>query len=89
MLTEGRLLDLARITIVCENLVTLERILRWLLAPERGKCFQCCRTKDRLSRKWDAEVSGGNRDIMINGCMPHPALCDVDLRAPSDASISR
>ena len=26
-----------------------------------------CRTKDRLSRSWDAELSGGNRDVMVNG----------------------
>ena len=29
--------------------------------------FMACRVKDRLSRAWDAETSGGNRDLLING----------------------
>jgi len=62
-----RLLDLARVTIICNTIVELERILSWLLSGERAPRFEACRTKDRLSRSWDAELSGGNRDVMVNG----------------------
>ena len=62
-----RLLDLARVTIICDTIVELERILSWLLSGERAPRFEACRTKDRLSRSWDAELSGGNRDVMVNG----------------------
>ena len=62
-----RLLDLARVTIMCDTIVELERILSWLLNGERAPRFEACRTKDRLSRSWDAELSGGNRDVMVNG----------------------
>ena len=58
-----RLLDLARVTIICDTLVELERVLAWLLDGARAPPFVVCRTKDRLSRSWDAEMSGGNRDV--------------------------
>jgi hypothetical protein len=62
-----RIVDLARITIVTESLATLLSVLEWLLAAERSPRFVALRTKDRLSREWDAEMSGGNRDVMVNG----------------------
>lgn len=63
-----RILDYARITLVFESLPDLEAALGWLLATnDRGSRFVACRTKDRMSRRWDAEISGGNRDIMVNG----------------------
>ena len=62
-----RLLDLTRVTIICETIVDLEGMLTWFLSAERAPRFSVCRTKDRLSRTWDAELSGGNRDVMING----------------------
>jgi hypothetical protein len=48
---------------VCEELRVLHDILKWFLAQARSPRFSCCRTKDRLSRDWDAEMSGGNRDV--------------------------
>lgn len=62
-----RLLDLARSSIVCDTLQSVRDVLAWLLDPARSPRFRCCRIKDRLSRDWDAEMSGGNRDIMMNG----------------------
>ena len=62
-----RLLDYARITIVCETLGTLEALLAWFISAERDRIFRAVRAKDRLSRLWDAELSGGNRDVMLNG----------------------
>ena len=62
-----RLLDYARITIVCETLGTLEALLAWFTSADRGGIFRTVRAKDRLSRLWDAELSGGNRDAMLNG----------------------
>ena len=62
-----RLLDYARITLVFEELSQLEEALAFLLAAERAPRFVAVRTKDRLSRSWNAEMSGGNRDVMLNG----------------------
>ena len=62
-----RLLDYARITLVFEELSQLEEALKFLLAAERAPRFVAVRTKDRLSRSWNAEMSGGNRDVMLNG----------------------
>ena len=62
-----RLVDYARITLVFEELSKLEGALAWLLATERAPRFVAVRTKDRLSRSWNAEMSGGNRDVMLNG----------------------
>ena len=62
-----RLLDYARVTVVAESLATLEKLLAWCLSPDRAPRFAVCRIKDRLSRDWDAEMSGGNRDVMLNG----------------------
>ena len=62
-----RLLDYARITLVFEELNKLEEALAFLLAAEREPRFVAVRTKDRLSRLWNAEMSGGNRDVMLNG----------------------
>ena len=47
-----RILDLARISIVADNLHSLEATLGWLLAPERSPRFRVARVKDRLSRQW-------------------------------------
>ena len=62
-----RLVDHARITLVFEELSKLEEALEFLLAAERAPRFVAVRTKDRLSRLWNAEMSGGNRDVMLNG----------------------
>jgi len=62
-----RILDLSRISIVITTLHVLEAVLAWLLAPERSPRFRVARVKDRLSRQWDSEMSGGNRDLMLNG----------------------
>eukprot|EP00966_Prymnesium_polylepis_P247779 5729505-Prymnesium_polylepis.1 len=43
-----RILDYARITIVCDNLPVLAAILEWLLAQSRAPRFAGIRTKDRL-----------------------------------------
>ena len=37
------------------------------LEDDKPLRFTACRVKDRLSRAWDAETSGGNRDLLING----------------------
>ena len=62
-----RLLDLARVTIICDTILELLKVLEWLIRGDRAPRFAVCRTKDRLSRSWDAELSGGNRDVMVNG----------------------
>ena len=62
-----RILDLARVSIICDRVTQVAAVLEWLLAPERKPRFEFVRTKDRLSRNWDAEMSGGNRDVMVNG----------------------
>ena len=62
-----RLLDLARVTIICDTILELLKVLEWLICGDRAPRFAVCRTKDRLSRSWDAELSGGNRDVMVNG----------------------
>ena len=62
-----RLLDLARVTIICDTILELLKVLEWLICGDRAPRFEVCRTKDRLSRSWDAELSGGNRDVMVNG----------------------
>ena len=62
-----RLLDLARVTIICDTILELLKVLEWLIRGDRAPRFEVCRTKDRLSRSWDAELSGGNRDVMVNG----------------------
>lgn len=36
------------------------------MTPPKSR-WEVCRIKDRLGRTWDAEQSGGNRDILING----------------------
>ena len=64
--------DLSRCTILCKTVSDVLNVMKYLLGevpsderkPDR---FQACRVKDRLSRAWDAEVSGGNRDLLING----------------------
>ena len=64
-----RLLDLARCTILCTTISDVLSVLKFMLGmmPEKPQRFQACRIKDRLSRAWDAEVSGGNRDLLVNG----------------------
>ena len=62
-----RLLDLSRVTIICDTILELLKVLEWLICGDRAPRFAVCRTKDRLSRSWDAELSGGNRDVMVNG----------------------
>lgn len=64
-----RILDLSRVTIVVDTLKEVESIVCWLLDKKRPSSsrFDCCRIKDRLSRRWDSETSGGNRDILVNG----------------------
>lgn len=62
-----RILDYARVSIVCETLKVLAECCEWLVSAERAPRFVVVRTKDRLSREWDAEESGGNRDVMLNG----------------------
>jgi len=64
-----RLLDYARITIVFDSVASLVSALAWLVAPEREPRFRPVRIKDRLSRAWDAVMSGGNRDVMVNGLL--------------------
>ncbi len=66
-----RLLDLARVTILCDTIVALKKVLKRLLRGKKDDAtlrrFRACRIKDRLSRAHDAEQSGGNRDLLING----------------------
>jgi hypothetical protein len=64
-----RLLDLSRISIIFQNIVDLERSMRWMMDERRKPRFEVLRIKDRLSRGFDAEMSGGNRDIMLNGLL--------------------
>ena len=68
-----RLTDLMRCTLVFEKTATLVKALNWLLG-EGGKLagFEGCRAKDRLSLRFDAEMSGGNRDVLINGWLTVP-----------------
>jgi len=64
-----RILDYVRISILCETVSDLAQMLYWFLHPDRNDRFEAVRTKDRISRNapWDSELSGGNRDVMING----------------------
>lgn len=66
-----RIVDLVRCTIVFDSVSTLVAALRWLLqgAAVYTPSFKALRAKDRLSLKWDAGMSGGNRDILLNGAM--------------------
>ena len=69
-----RLLDIVRATLIFDTLPDLLRALRWLLG-ERGAAargawhprFVACKAKDRMSLAWDAELSGGYRDVVIVG----------------------
>ena len=81
--------------------MVLKECLQWLLAKERSPRFRPVRTKDRLSRGWDAEMSGGNRDVMINGWLelggvrsmivevPHPPQLDTLLAELCDLDRER
>lgn len=66
-----RILDYVRISILVENLPDLAVMLEWFLHPDRYDRFIPLRTKDRISRNapWDSELSGGNRDVMLNGLL--------------------
>ena len=47
------------------------QVLAYIISEERAPRFVTKRTKDRISRAWDAELSGGNRDVLLNGrCGP-------------------
>ena len=48
-------------------ITTLADVLAWLVDSARAPGFAVCRIKDRMTREWDAEMSGGNRDVMLNG----------------------
>lgn len=62
-----RLLDFARLSIVCDTFVQLKQLLSFFLTSGCGGRFSACRLKDRFTRGWDPEQSGGNRDLLING----------------------
>ena len=69
-----RLLDIVRATLIFDTLPNLLRGLRWLLgedgAAARGSWhprFEARKAKDRLSLAWDAELSGGYRDVVVVG----------------------
>ena len=66
-----RLVDLVRTTIIFESLLGLVKGLRWLLDPPESDSnqvlFKPRRAKDRLSLAWDAEMSGGYRDVVVVG----------------------
>lgn len=63
-----RLLDYARTSVVCDTFSAMEKVLSWL-CNDAAPAFSVCRIKDRISLEggYDAESSGGNRDILLNG----------------------
>ncbi len=121
----SRLVDLARISIIFDDLPALLRGLRWLLGEQHGdSCdgdgdghaggghagerrghgnrpggvehthgilpsFEARRAKDRISLAYDAELSGGYRDVIVvgeltwgtgpSGAPPHTLLVEVQL----------
>ena len=66
-----RILDYARVSIICETLGVMERCVQGLLGQIKDSDFgiEVVRIKDRISLDggYDAEESGGNRDVLING----------------------
>ena len=64
-----RLIDLSRTTIICSTIRGVFAVFSFLLGQLEKPLarFKPCRVKDRLTRAWDAEQSGGNRDLLING----------------------
>ena len=64
-----RILDLARLSIVCTNVTALLAVFDgWMELHDEGR-FPMVRIKDRMSRRYNAEFSGGSRDVMINGVL--------------------
>lgn len=61
-----KLLDPVRISLIFATIAGLKEALRRLVKGELRR-FVPKRTKDRLSRAWDAELAGGMRDVLING----------------------
>ena len=62
-----RLADLCRITLVFKHVNCLVRALRYLVEEAPGEQgVDVVRLKDRFTERWDAEVSGGNRDLLLN-----------------------
>lgn len=79
-----RLADLARATVIFDDVTSLSRALQWLLqraareqtADAHKASFEAKRAKDRMSLVWNAELSGGNRDVMVQGVLSWRAAAD-------------
>jgi len=61
-----RLLDLVRATIIFPSCESLARGIEFLFSKERLSGIEVGRAKDRISATYDAEASGGNRDVLLN-----------------------
>ena len=65
-----RILDFVRVSIVADTLNGLVFLMRWLMYDRSCTSrMSVVRIKDRLSRSYDSEMSGGNRDVMLNGVL--------------------
>ncbi len=64
------LTDLARSTIVCENVEALKRVLVELKAAVDSNLATIVRIKFRLDKNFDAMEAGGYRDILMNMYFP-------------------
>jgi len=73
-----RIVDLVRCTLVFNTVSQIVAALHWFSAdaklgkPGKFMSFEMTRVKDRLSQEWDPEMSGGNRNILINGRLTLP-----------------
>lgn len=63
----SRILDYCRISIVCATLQQTKEVLDFFIDETLGHHFQVCRVKDRISRVFDTQLSGGSRDMLVNG----------------------
>lgn len=77
------LLDMCRVTVVCDTAEQLARFVEaWAAAP---RTLRCPRIKARLDPHYDARDAGGYRDLLINVVVPLGArvecICEVQVRA--------
>ena len=80
-----RLLDAARVTLVFEDVTGVLDALRFLVDGQRVSKCTVLRVKDRLTEAWDAEVSGGNRDLLLSVALEGlddggpPLICEIQI----------
>jgi len=59
----AKLKDLRRASVVCP---TIKDVMRFIKAVQDGKTLTICRVKNRFSKTYDANLSGGYRDLQLN-----------------------